>query len=166
MDAILFLIFAAIAVVCGINLIVQTHPISSALSLVGVMGALAFLYLLLGGEFIAMAQLIVYAGAIMVLFIFTIMLLNAGTESKSKVRLWVKFAGLPLLAVILGIAGYVAHELAPASDGVTFGAFKGGGPEPIGKSLFTVYLLPFEVTSVLILIALLGAIVLARKEID
>src|ERR1700686_178135 len=101
MDALLFMIFAAIAVVCGINLIVQTHPISSALSLVGVMGALAILYLLLGGEFIAMAQLIVYAGAIMVLFIFTIMLLNAGTEQKTKARLWVKFAGLPLLAVFL-----------------------------------------------------------------
>ena len=82
MDAILFLIFAAIAVVCGINLVVQTHPISSALSLVGVMGALAVLYLLLGGEFIAAAQLIVYAGAIMVLFVFVIMLLNAGTEHK------------------------------------------------------------------------------------
>jgi NADH-quinone oxidoreductase subunit J len=166
MDAILFLIFAAIAVVCGINLIVQTHPISSALSLIGVMGALAILYLLLGGEFIAMAQLIVYAGAIMVLFIFTIMLLNAGTEHQSKARLWVKFGGFPLLAIFLAIAGYIAHDLAPISDGVNFGAFNGGGPEPIGKALFTVYLLPFEVTSVLILIALIGAMVLARKEIE
>src|ERR1700732_2599112 len=118
MDAILFLIFAAIAVVSAVNLIVQTHPISSALSLVGVMGALAFLYLLLGGEFIAMAQLIVYAGAIMVLFIFTIMLLNAGAEPKSPLRLWVKFGGLPLLAIFLAIAGYIAYQLAPASDGV------------------------------------------------
>ena len=83
MDAILFLIFAAIAVVCAINLVLQTHPISSALSLIGVMGALAALYLLLGGEFIAAAQLIVYAGAIMVLFVFVIMLLNAGTEAQS-----------------------------------------------------------------------------------
>jgi NADH-quinone oxidoreductase subunit J len=166
MDAILFLLFAAIAVVCGINLIVQTHPISSALSLVGVMGALAILYLLLGGEFIAMAQLIVYAGAIMVLFIFTIMLLNAGTETKSKLKLWVKFGGLPLLAIFLAIAGYVAHELAPSSDPVVFGAFLGGSPEAFGKELFVDYVLPFEVTSVLILIALLGAIVLARKEIE
>jgi NADH-quinone oxidoreductase subunit J len=166
MDAILFLIFAAIAVICGVNLILQTHPISSALSLVGVMGALAILYLLLGGEFIAMAQLIVYAGAIMVLFIFTIMLLNAGTEQKVKRSLWVKWAGIPLLAEFFILAGYVAHELAPASEGVRFGGFTGGGPAPIGVSLFTNYLLPFEVTSVLILIALLGAIVLARKEID
>ena len=166
MDAILFLIFAAIAIVCGVNLILQRHPISSALSLVGVMGALAVLYLLLGGEFIAMAQLIVYAGAIMVLFIFTIMLLNAGTEQKPTRKLWVRWAGIPLLAQFFILIGYVAHELAPASDGVTFGGFTGGGPEPIGKSLFTIYLLPFEATSVLILIALLGAIVLARKEVE
>ncbi len=166
MDAILFLLFAAIAVVCGINLIVQRHPIASALSLVGVMGALAILYLLLGGEFIAMAQLIVYAGAIMVLFIFTIMLLNAGAEHKTKARLWVKWGGLPLLLILLGISWFIPHALTPPSDGVNFGAFTGGGPEPIGKALFTTYLLPFEVTSVLILIALLGAIVLARKEID
>ncbi len=166
MDAILFLLFAAIAVICGVNLIVQRHPIASALSLVGVMGALAILYLLLGGEFIAMAQLIVYAGAIMVLFIFTIMLLNAGAEHKTKARLWVKWGGLPLLLVLLGITWFIPNSLTPPSDGVNFGAFTGGGPEQIGKALFTTYLLPFEVTSVLILIALLGAIVLARKEID
>ena len=80
MDVILFLIFAIIAVVCAINVVVQTHPISSAVSLIGVMGSLAVLYLLLGAEFIAAAQVIVYAGAVMVLFVFVIMLLNAGTE--------------------------------------------------------------------------------------
>src|SRR3989442_8648165 len=80
MDVILFLVFAIIAVVCGINVVVQRHPITSALSLIGVMGSLAVLYLLLGAEFIAMAQVIVYAGAIMVLFVFVIMLLNAGAE--------------------------------------------------------------------------------------
>src|SRR5215469_1007591 len=97
MDAILFMIFAAVAVVCGINLVIQTHPISSALSLVGVMAALAALYLLLGGEFIAAAQLVVYAGAIMVLFIFVIMLLNAGREQKRPRRLWPRYAGIPLM---------------------------------------------------------------------
>src|SRR5947199_7711365 len=100
-DPILFLIFAAIAVISGINLVLQTHPISSALSLIGVMGSLAALYLLLGGEFIAAAQLIVYAGAIMVLFIFVIMLLNAGTERKLKPGLWVNYLGLPLLLILL-----------------------------------------------------------------
>src|ERR1700722_1495980 len=102
MDGLLFMIFAAIAVVCGINLVVQSHPISSALSLVGVMGALAALYLLLGGEFIAAAQLVVYAGAIMVLFVFVIMLLNAGTEHKGR-GTWAKYAGAPLLLVLLGL---------------------------------------------------------------
>ena len=82
MDVILFLAFAALAVVCAINVVVQSHPISSAVSLVGVMGSLAILYLLLGAEFIAAAQVIVYAGAIMVLFVFVIMLLNAGAESR------------------------------------------------------------------------------------
>jgi NADH-quinone oxidoreductase subunit J len=165
MDALLFMIFAAIAVVCGINLVIQTHPISSALSLVGVMGALAALYLLLGGEFIAAAQLVVYAGAIMVLFIFVIMLLNAGTEHKGR-RSWAKYAGVPLLVVFLGLVAYLVTTHMPASENVVFGQFTKGTALEIGRALFTTYLLPFEVTSILILIAILGAIVLARKEID
>jgi NADH-quinone oxidoreductase subunit J len=166
MDAILFLIFAAIAVVCALNLVLQTHPISSALSLIGVMGSLAALYLLLGGEFIAAAQLIVYAGAIMVLFVFVIMLLNAGTERKMKRKLWGRYAGLPLLLLLLGVVAYVVQSFLPPTEGVMFGAFTIGNAQSIGKTLFTAYLLPFEVTSVLILVALLGAIVLARKEVD
>jgi NADH-quinone oxidoreductase subunit J len=166
MDAILFLLFAAIAVVCAINLVLQTHPISSALSLVGVMGSLAVLYLLLGGEFIATAQLIVYAGAIMVLFIFVIMLLNAGTERKLPRSLWVKYAGFPLIALFIGVVAFAIQRMLPASEGVKFGAMTHGNPQEIGRSLFLVYLLPFEVTSVLILIAILGAVVLARKEIQ
>jgi NADH-quinone oxidoreductase subunit J len=166
MDAILFLIFAVIAVGCGINLVLQQHPISSALSLVGVMAALAALYLLLGGEFIAAAQLVVYAGAIMVLFLFVIMLLNAGAETKPRVRPLGKYWGTPLLLVFLGMIAYVVQMFLPPTTGVNFGAFRGGTAQDIGRSLFTVYLLPFEVTSVLILIAILGAIVLARKEVD
>ena len=166
MDALLFMIFAAIAVICGINLVVQTHPISSALSLVGVMGALAALYLLLGGEFIAAAQLVVYAGAIMVLFVFVIMLLNAGTEKKITVKPLGKYLGAPFLLLFFGMIAYMIQTILPSSSPVVFGAFHGGSALEIGRSLFTVYLLPFEVTSVLILIAILGAIVLARKEVD
>jgi NADH-quinone oxidoreductase subunit J len=165
-DAILFLLFAGIAVVAGINLVLQTHPISSALSLVGVMGALALIYLQLGGEFIAAAQLIVYAGAIMVLFIFVIMLLNAGTESKMPRRLWVRYGGVPLIALFIGVAAYIVDRMLPVTEGVKFGAMTHGNPQEIGRSLFQVYLLPFEVTSILILIAILGAVVLARKEIE
>lgn len=164
MDALLFLLFAAIAVGCAINLVLQTHPISSALSLVGVMGSLAVLYLLLGGEFLAAVQLIVYAGAIMVLFTFTIMLLNAGGEKKPTRKVLRTAVALPLLFTLAGLGAYFAATQTPKSDVVKFGAFT-AGPLEVGRALFTTYLLPFEVTSILILIAILGAIVLARKEI-
>jgi NADH-quinone oxidoreductase subunit J len=164
MDALLFLLFAAIAVGCAINLVLQTHPISSALSLVGVMGALAVLYLLLGGEFLAAVQLIVYAGAIMVLFTFTIMLLNAGSEKKTSRKVLRTAVALPLLFTLAGLGAWFAASQTPKTDVVKFGAYT-AGPLEIGRALFTTYLLPFEVTSVLILIAILGAIVLARKEI-
>ena len=164
MDVILFLMFAAIAVVCAINVVVQTHPISSALSLVGVMGSLAVLYLLLGAEFIAAAQVIVYAGAVMVLFVFVIMLLNAGSETKLGKSYLIP--GAPLLIVFLGLVAFFVQRMYPSGTMVHFGGFQNGGPKDIGGALFTTYLLPFEVTSLLILIAIIGAIVLARKEID
>jgi NADH-quinone oxidoreductase subunit J len=166
MDVILFLIFAIIAVVCAINVVVQTHPISSAISLVGVMASLAVLYLLLGAEFLAAAQVIVYAGAIMVLFVFVIMLLNAGAETRKGRSFMVQFLGVPLLVGFLGLVAYFVQRLFPKQTAVNFGGFTGGGPKEIGHALFTTYLLPFEVTSILILIAILGAIVLARKEVD
>ncbi len=166
MDVILFLAFAAIAVACAINIVVQTHPISSALSLIGVMGSLAVLYLLLGAEFIAMVQVIVYAGAVMVLFLFVIMLLNAGEESKRGRSLLAQMLGIPGFFALLVLLAYTVLRLFPNAPEVKFGAFTGGGAKEIGRALFTQYLLPFEVTSVLILIAILGAIVLARKEID
>jgi len=166
MDVILFLIFAVIAVVCGINVVVQTHPISSAISLIGVMGSLAVLYLLLGAEFLAAAQVIVYAGAVMVLFVFVIMLLNAGAETRRGRSLLAQLLGIPLLLVFLGLMAYFAQRLFPATAMVRFGAFRGGTALDVGEALFTRFLLPFEVVSVLILIAILGAVVLARKELD
>src|SRR5438045_1323646 len=131
MSVILFLIFALIAIVAAINVVVQTHPISSALSLVGVMGSLAVLYLLLGAEFIAAAQVIVYAGAIMVLFIFVIMLLNAGTESKKGRSYMVQLMGVPLLVGFLGLMAYFVQSVFGGKDQVTFGGFTGGGPKEI-----------------------------------
>ena len=166
MDFFFFFLFAAIAVVCGISVVLQRHPIASALSLVGVMGSIAVLYLLLGAEFIAMAQIIVYAGAIMVLFIFVIMLLNAGAESKEGRSLMAQLLGIPALVAFVGIAGYFITTGFGNAGFVKFGSFRGGTADKIGYALFTDYLLPFEVTSVLILVAILGAIVLARKEMD
>lgn len=165
MDVVLFIICAFISIVCAINLVVQKHPISSALSLVGVMGALAVLYLLLGGAFIAAAQIIVYAGAVMVLFVFVIMLLNAGSEPVAPKRSYARLFGVPLLAIFLTLIAYAIQAMLPRSENVQFGNYTGGSPEGIGIKVFTDYLLPFEVVSVLILIAILGAIVLAQKEI-
>jgi NADH-quinone oxidoreductase subunit J len=165
LDPILFLIFAAIAVVSAVSLVLQRHPIASALSLVGVMGSLAVLYLLLGAEFIAAAQMIVYAGAIMVLFVFTIMLLNAGAETRRNEARFARWAGIPIFAGFIFVMAYIIQSRLPQTAGVTFGSFTKGGAADVGRSLFTHYLLPFEVTSLLILIAILGAVVLARKEI-
>ncbi len=165
METILFLILASAAVLCGISVVVQTHPIRSAISLIGVMVSLAALYLMLGGEFIAAAQVLVYAGAVMVLFIFVIMLLNAEPESQG-VRSWpVRLLGIPTLVIFLGVVSFAVQKLYPKEERVVFGGFESGTPRDLGELLFTDYLLPFEVTSVLILVAIIGAVVLARKEI-
>ncbi len=164
MDIFLFLVFALLTVGCAVNLLVQRHPISSAMSLIGVMGSLAVLYLLLGAEFIAAIQVIVYAGAIMVLFVFVIMLLNAGEEERTRRSKLVRTLGLPLFAVLLIPLGYVVSRQSRAAVGVEFGSFI-GSTEMLGRALFRDYLLPFEVTSILFLVAIVGAIVLGRREI-
>jgi NADH-quinone oxidoreductase subunit J len=165
-DTILFIVFAVVAVVCAFNLVLQKHPISSALSLIGVMGSLAVLYLLLGAEFIAMAQMIVYGGAVMVLFVFVIMLLNAGAEKASSKSWFAQIAGLPLLLAFVAVMGFLIRRVLPSLGNVQFGSWYGGTAQNIGRMLFTQYLLPFEIISILILIAILGAVVLGRKEID
>jgi NADH-quinone oxidoreductase subunit J len=166
MDTILFIICAVVAILSALNMILQTHPISSALSLIGVMAALAVLYLLLGAEFLAMAQMFVYAGAVMVLFVFVIMLLNAGSEKASRKSWFAQVAGLPLVLAFIGVMIFLTKAALPPFRAVAFGSWVGGSAYNIGHLLFTTYLLPFEVISVLVLIAIIGAVVLARKEID
>jgi len=165
-EMLIFWAFAVVSVGCAVNLVIQRHPINGAISLIGVMGSLAVLYLQLGAEFIAAVQVIVYAGAIMVLFVFVIMLLNAEAEQRTGRSAAVRLIGFPSLAVLLLLVGMLIRRLAPAPESVRFGDFMGGTAENIGRSLFTGYLLPFEVTSALILVAIIGAIVLAHKEID
>jgi len=171
MHLVLFLIFGALCVGAAINLLAQKHPINSALSLIVVMGSLALLYLLLGAEFVAAIQIIVYAGAIMVLFVFVIMLLNAGEEEvlphSSRVAVSL---GVPGLILGLAIGIWVISRYA-GLDRISIGGpmlLNGtesfGNPTSLAKLLFRDFLLPFEVTSVLILIAILGAVVLARRE--
>jgi NADH-quinone oxidoreductase subunit J len=157
---VLFLIFGVVCVAGAINLLVQTHPINSALSLVVVMGALAAEFLLLGAEFVAAVQVIVYAGAVMVLFVFVVMLLNAGAEERttgSRVALRLGIPGMLIGSVL--IAWVLIHGNTRA---VNVGALP-GPPKIIGWLLFHEYLLPFEITSVLVLIAIMGAVVLASR---
>ena len=143
MDLFFFSLFAFIALICAVNVVLQKHPISSALS-----------------------QVIVYAGAVMVLFVFVIMLLNAGIEVHHGRSWMAKLLGFPAFLAILGLLCFFVQRGFPNVGSVRFGDWEGGGAQQVGYALFTEYLLPFEVTSVLILIAIIGAIVLARKELD
>ena len=163
MYPIFFFIFAGAAIGFALNLLIQRHPIYSALSLIGVMASLASLYLMLGAEFLAAVQVIVYAGAIMVLFVFVIMLLNAGEEARTQRSRLVRQLGAPLVVMLLGLIVAVIYRAFPADAMVRFGDFP-GQTASIGLRLFLEYLLPFEVVSILILVAIIGAVVLARKE--
>jgi len=160
---ILFFIFASVAVAAAVNLLLQKHPINSALSLIVVMGALAVLYLLLGAEFVAAVQLIVYAGAIMVLFVFVIMLLNAGVEERTSGSIVATIIGVPGVAALVGLSVFAFARSRMAQAGYTIGDFH-VSTQDIGRLLFRDYLLPFEVTSVLVLIGIMGAVVLAKRE--
>lgn len=161
-ELILFFVLAALALAGAVSLIAQRHPIHSALSLIVVMVSLAGLYLLLGAEFVAAVQIIVYAGAIMVLFVFVIMLLNAGAEERTNLSRLARIAGLPLslaLTAVLTVIVIKAVRLAGAMQPVSSTATR-----DLARLLFTDYVFPFELTSFLILIAILGAIVLAQRE--
>jgi NADH-quinone oxidoreductase subunit J len=159
----IFFVLAVIAVLGALSLILQRHPIHSALSLIVVMVALAGLYLLMGSEFVAAVQIIVYGGAIMVLFVFVIMLLNAGTEEHTNVSKLAGVAGIPLAVALLGfIAAAIARSSESAQAGVQSGAL--ANTKEISTMLFKDFVYPFELTSFLILVAILGAIVLAQRE--
>ena len=168
MHLILFLLFAGFCLAGAINLLLQSHPINSALSLIVVMTSLAVLYLLLGAEFLAIAQIIVYAGAVMVLFTFVVMLLNAGREERtlgSRAALSVGFPAVVALLAVLATVILRAQGLATAhlGQGLT-NAPNQSNLVVLSQVLFHELLLPFEVTSVLILIAILGAVAIAHRE--
>jgi NADH-quinone oxidoreductase subunit J len=167
MQLALFVIFGLLAIAGALNLLFQRHPINSALSLVVVMMSLAVLYWSLGAEFLAAAQIIVYSGAVMVLFVFVIMLLNAGEEERTTGSRAAYLAGIPGAAAIFCILSFVFLSERNAFGSANIGGSLTRGVDniaEISRLLFTKLLLPFEVTSVLILVAILGAVVLARKE--
>jgi NADH-quinone oxidoreductase subunit J len=167
MQLALFIIFGALAIGGALNLLFQRHPINSALSLVVVMMALAVLYWSLGAEFLAAAQVIVYSGAVMVLFVFVIMLLNAGEEHETMGSRAAYIVGIPGAAAIFCVLSFVFLTERSALGTSNVGGDLQHGVDNIAEissMLFTKLLLPFEVTSILILVAILGAVVLARKE--
>lgn len=167
MQLALFLIFAVLCVLGALNLLLQRSPINSALSLVVVMLSLAVIYWTLGAEFLAAAQVIVYSGAIMVLFTFVIMLLNAGEEVKTRGSKVAYIVGIPAVLCVAALLSYTfLHERAALGYANLGGRLNDGvsNMTEISRVLFTDLLLPFEVTSILILVAILGAVVLARKD--
>jgi NADH-quinone oxidoreductase subunit J len=163
MIQVLFFFFAALAVGAAINVLAQKHVLFSALSLILMLTAMSVLFILLRADFLAVINVIVYAGAIMVLFTFVIMLLNLPADEDGADRLrWLKFFGIPLgLFFLFLIAGTLWNTgQAPVRVPVFVGS-----PQTIGRALFSDYVLPFEVTSLLILIALIGAVVFAKKDL-
>jgi NADH-quinone oxidoreductase subunit J len=166
MAILLFILFGGLAIGCGVAMVAHRNPLYSAISLVGVFVSLACLYLTLQAPFIAAIQVIVYAGAIMVLVVFVIMLLNVEEEVRRPLRLtYLIPVGVLMAAVLVGEAAFMLQigrgaariePVAPRSSDI-------GLTASIGTGMFTKYLLPFEVTSVLILMALVGAITLARQ---
>jgi NADH-quinone oxidoreductase subunit J len=161
LQLVLFFVFGIIAVLAAINLLAQRHPINSALSLIVVMAAVAALFLLLGAEFLAAIQVIVYAGAIMVLFVFVIMLLNAGVEHRTPGSRVAMLLGVPAVVLLAAFLAWTVIARSPYPVGVNLTGSFVGSPKAIAELLFRDFLLPFEVTSILVLIAIMGAVVLA-----
>lgn len=186
-DIILFVILAAIAIVCAIAMIITRNAVHSAIFLVIVMATLAIFFLGLSGPFIAMVQIAVYAGAIMVLFLFVVMLLGAERVGAQTGMKWQVPAALVLGVILLTVAGLLLVRAGPTTvpsaatssftsqvpgacaDDVKQVQSTGtviGTPCLVGDQLFTAYLFPFEIVSVLLLAAMVGAIVLTRRPAE
>ncbi len=162
MEQLFFVIFAGIALIGAVNLLLRRNPLYAALSLLTTMAALTGLYIMLKAYFIAVIQVIIYAGAIVVLFLFVIMLFNIrAVERQTDRRGYLKWLALPFAIILIGQFLYIVRlfEENPTPVGTEIGF-----TEAVGRKLFTAYLLPFELTSVLILAAIIGAVVLAQKE--
>src|SRR5258705_2560640 len=161
MLAFFFILFGGLAVGCAIAVVGQRHPIYSAISLIGVFMSLACLYVMLAAPFVAAVQVIVYAGAIMVLVVFVIMLLNVEEEERRRTRLGFLVPGAVVLAgILIAEVAFVLFFVHPTAPPRTSNV---GLTSSIGDALFTRYLLPFEITSILLLMAIVGAMTLARR---
>ena len=164
---ILFLVLALVAVAAAIGMLFSQNAVYSALFLVLNFVTVAVFYLLLGAPFIAMAQITVYAGAIMVLFLFVIMLLGAEKLTPGKALPWQRPLAIVLAIVLVVEAGYLLLARAVPAGGIVQPlAFVNTADaiRELGMALFSGYLLPFEVTSIVLLVAMVGAIVLTKRE--
>lgn len=162
----LFLLFGGLALGCAVSMVAQRNPLYSAISLIGVFIALACLYLMLAAPFIAAVQVIVYAGAIMVLVVFVIMLLNVEEEERRPIRMrYLVPLSIALAAVLVAEASFILYyvQTNPATPRTSPDSSVGLTAQ-IGSGLFTRYLLPFEITSILLLMAIVGAMSLARRS--
>jgi len=164
MLVLLFILFGAMAIGCALAVVAQRNPLYSAISLVGVFISLACLYVMLAAPFIAAVQVIVYAGAIMVLVVFVIMLLNVEEEARRRPRLrFLLPAAVALAAVLIAEVAFILVSVQESPVVPTSSTSDVGLTQSIGSALFTRYLLPFEITSILLLMAIVGAMTLARR---
>lgn len=166
-DFILFSILALIAILAALSMLFSRNAVYSALFLIINFSTIAVFYLLLGAPFLSMAQVTVYAGAIMVLFLFVIMLLGAEQLRQSQTLSWQQPMAIILGVILLIEAGYVFYSVALRNELLPeFSTILSdyGSPTAVGSLLFNQYLLPFEITSVLLLVAMIGAIVLTKEE--
>ncbi len=165
LQLLLFLVLALVAITSALGMLISRNAIYSALFLVLNFATVAIFFLLLNGPFIAVAQVSVYTGAIMVLFLFVIMLLGAERAGQIQAIQWQRPLAIALAVILLLETGYIllSHRgvLAPVTSQLPEGF---GSPAQVGTDLFSNYLLPFEVTSVLLLVAMIGAIVLTKTE--
>jgi len=159
----LFLVLAVVVVATALGMLFSKNAVYSALFLVLNFSTVAVFYLLLGAPFIALTQVTVYAGAIMVLFLFVIMLLGTEELEESKVLPWQKPTAL-FLAFVLLVEGIYLMVMQKTTGLIPTPVADAGSPEVIGNMLFNKYLLPFEATSILLLVAMVGAIVLTLKK--
>lgn len=169
METIIFCVFAATSVIGSLVLVSHKNPVASALSLVLTLFSTAVLFILLLAHFIALIQVLVYAGAIMVLFLFTVMFLNLRDESLrfDAVKVPVKLGILSLLLLISGYFTFIGFKkIPPLNTMVISHPEPFGTVEGVGEVLFSDYLLPFELTSVLIVVAILGVVVIAKRRFD
>ena len=164
-ESLLFYFLAAFAVTTAILMVMQRNPVMSAIYLIGNFFALAALYLILRAQLLAVLQVAVYTGAIMVLVIFVIMLLNLGDEAHLMERVTIRTgAGIALVCGLLLEIFYIVFASKSPMVAPPFGSAELGTVESLGSALFSKFVLPFELTSILLLAAIVGAVLLARKR--